>query len=246
VKASQLLTVAAVIALGIRLAHSRNRRVLHPDGRSFAGELQVWGSEPPIGADLVDRAGRYPVTVRLSKGIGTRRGRADIRGAAIRVHGAGRAEDLLLSTVGRGAVTRHLPAPRRTFDTWYGSITSYRTRDHDKVYLGAGGDPAGVALGRTLDSVAAAARSGRAHLLLSVRRDGATRTFGRVTLGRALPPAADSALAFDAVRNSSADLHPSGTVHGLRAFAYRLGQRWRGVKPPPGSPSAVARTATHR
>jgi hypothetical protein len=246
VKASQLLAAAAVIALGIRLAHSRDRRLLHPDGRSFTGELLVWGSDPPIGADLADRPARHRVTVRLSKGLGTRRGRPDILGVAIRVHGSERDDDLLLSTAGKGAVTRHLPAPRRTFDTGYGSITSYRTRDRHKVYLAAGADPAGHPLGRTLESVAVAARAGRGGLLLSVRRDGITRSFGRVTFGSALPPAADSALAFDAIRNSSPDLHPSGTVHGLRALAYRLGQRWRGVTPPPGSPRAVARTAAHR
>jgi hypothetical protein len=243
VKASQLTAAAAVIALGIRLARSRNRRVLHPDGRSFTGELRVWGSGPAIGADLVDCPGRHPVTVRLSKGIGTRPGRPDIMGVAIRVHGAGRDDDLLLSSAGTGRVTRHLPAPRRTFETWYGSITSYRSLDRHKVYLAACADPAGVPLGRSLESVAAAARSGQGRLLLYALRDGSTIPFGRVTFGAALPSAADAALAFDAIRNSSADLHPSGTVHGLRALAYPLSQRWRRVSPPSGNRRAVARTA---
>jgi hypothetical protein len=240
------VAAAVVIALGIRLARSRHRRALHPDGRSFTGELQVSGSRPAIGSDLVDRPGRHPVTVRLSKGIGTRRGRPDILGLAIRVHGGDRDDDLLLSTAGRGTVTRHLPAPRWSFDTWYGSIRSYRTRDRRKVYLAAGADRTGAPLGRTLESVSAAAGSGRGRLLLYARRDQVTRLFGRVTFGSALPPPADSALAFDPICNSSADLHPSGTAHGLRAFAYRLGQRWRGVAPPPGNPRAVARTVAHR
>jgi hypothetical protein len=72
------------------------------------------------------------------------------------------------------------------------------------------------------------------------------RPVGRVTLGSELPPSADAALAFDAIRNSSADLHPSGAAHGVRALAYPLSQWWRGVTPPPGNPRAVARTAAHR
>jgi hypothetical protein len=77
-----VLVVAAsgVAALGVRLARSRHRRSLHPDGRSFTGELEVWGLDPPVGSDLIDRPARHPVTIRLSKGVGTRSGRCDIRG----------------------------------------------------------------------------------------------------------------------------------------------------------------------
>jgi hypothetical protein len=76
--------------------------------------------------------------------------------------------------------------------------------------------------------------------------DGTSRAFGRVVFGPACSPAVDARLAFDPVRRSSADLHPSGIVHGLRAFAYRLSQRWRGAPPPPANPAAVARTVEHR
>jgi hypothetical protein len=240
-----VITASGVAALGVRLARSRHRRSLHPDGRSFTGELEVWGLDVPVGSDLIDRPGQHQVTIRLSKGVGTRPGRRDIRGVAIRVHGSGRGPDLLLSTTGTGRVTRHVPAPRNSFDACYGSITSYRSGSGRKVYLTAGPDPEGLPLGPTLESVAAAAEHHGARLLLYVDHDVTDRPFGRVRFGSLLPPATDAALAFDPIRNSSTDLHPSGTIHGVRAFAYRLSQRWRGAAPAPDNPAAVARTAEY-
>jgi hypothetical protein len=231
VRVARATAAVVAVGLGVRLARSRHRRSLHPDGRSFTGELEVWGADPPLGSQLIDRPGRHRVTVRLSKGIGTGPGRPDVLGLAIRVHAGDRGMDLLLSTAGTGRLSRHVPMPRRQFDTWYGTITSYRTRDHRKVYLAAGPDPDGGGLGRTLESVCAAARDGRARLLLYACRDGVTTPFGRIMFGGRLPEATDAALAFDAIRNSRTDLHPSGTVHSLRAPAYRLSQRWRGVVP---------------
>jgi hypothetical protein len=241
-----VLAAGGAAALGVRLAHSRHRRLLHPDGRSFTGELLVDGRDEPMGSRLTDRPGRYPVTVRLSKGAGTRPGHRDILGLAIRVDDAGDDRDLLLSTTGTGRLTSHLPTPRDTFDTRYGSITAYRTGSGRKVHLAAGPDPDRKPLGRTLESVAAAAATHQAGLLLLAEYDGTSQVIGRVSLGSALSPARDAELAFDPVRHSSPDLHPSGTVHGLRAFAYRFSQRWRGVEPAADDPAAVARTAGHR
>ena len=240
-----VVTAGGAVALGVRLARSRHRRSLHPDGRSFTGELEVRGLDVPVGSDLIDRPGRYEVTIRLSKGVGTRAGRRDIRGVAIRVDGPSPGPDLLLSTTGTGRVTRHVPAPRNSFDARYGSITSYRTGTGRKIYLTAGSDPQGSPLGPTLESVVAAAEHHRARLLLYADHAGTARPFGRVSFGSLLPPATDAALAFDPIRRSSTDLHPSGTVHGVRAFAYRLSQRWRGAATEPDNPAAVKRTAEY-
>ena len=236
------VVVAALVAtaLGVRVIRSRHRRFLHPDGRSFTGELDVHGTGEPTGSGLIDRPARHPVTVRISRGAGTRPGRADILGLAVRVHGTGL--DLLYSTAGRGRFTRHLPVPRRSFDTWYGSIMAYRTGDGRKVYLSALPDPAGHPLGRTLESVEAAADRDGARLLLMAD----DRTFGAVRFGEPLPSRTDAALAFDAVHNSTADLHPTGTIHGLRGLTYRLSQRWRGATPVQADPDAVVRSAAHR
>ncbi|MFI5936638.1 hypothetical protein [Actinoplanes sp. NPDC051494] len=236
------VTVAVLVAAGVRIARARHRRVLHPDGRSFTGDLEIWGLPEPTGAALIDRPARHPVTVRISKGAGTPPGRPDVLGVAVRVHGpvVGHRFDLLLSTAGQGRWTRHLPVLRRTFATHYGTITPYRTGTGRKLYLSATG---GAALGRTLASVVAAAEHDGARLVLSA---GAGASFGQVRFGAALSAAADADLAFDPIRNVPADLHPTGTVHGLRALAYRAGHRWRGARPAARNPGAVTRTATHR
>ncbi|MCA2214800.1 hypothetical protein [Jidongwangia harbinensis] len=239
-----LAATAAATALGVRVARSRHRRFLHPDGRSFSGLLDVWGAGEPTGSALIDRPGRHPVTVRVSKGAGTRPGRADVLGLALRVHGpgAGQRRDLLWSTAGRGRWSRHVPVPRPTFDTWYGSIMAYRTGSRRKVYLAAQPDPDGAPWGRTLESVVAAAARDGARLVLSAD----DRPFGRVTLDSPLPAGTDAALAFDPIRNTTPDLHPSGAIHGVRAFAYRIGQRWRGARPADADPDQVARAFTRR
>jgi hypothetical protein len=235
------VVVAALVvtAVGVRVVRSRHRRFLHPDGRSFTGELQVRGAGEPTGSDLIDRPAHYPVTVRISRGAGTRPGRADVLGLAVRVHGPGL--DLLYSTAGRGRFTRHLPVPRRGFDSWYGSILAYRTGDGRKVYLSAEPDPAGHPLGRSLESVVAAADRDGARLLLMAD----DRTFGAVRFGELLPPRTDAALAFDPVHNSADDLHPTGLIHGLRGLTYRLSQRWRKATPVPADPDAEIRVAAH-
>jgi hypothetical protein len=206
--------------------------------------LEVDGLAAPVGATLIDRPSRHRATIRFSKGIGTRGSRPDVLGVAIRIEDDG--FDLLLSTMGSGRGSRHVPALRRSFDVRYGSITSYRTGSGTKVYLSAVSDRDRHPLGATLESVVAAARNNAAGLLLLVDTDGSPRVFGRVTFGSVLAPAEDAELAFDPVRRSSAELHPSGTVHGMRAIAYRLSQRWRGATPVPAAPAAVIRTAGHR
>ena len=211
----------ALLLLGIRVAKSRHRRSLHPAGRSFRGELDIWGTLEPTGSALLDEPSRWPVTIRLSKGIGTRGSRPDVLGVAIRLHGHG--TDLLLSTAGSGRITRHLPAPRRSFASRYGSITAYRTGSDRKVYLAAGPTGSGTPLGRDLDAVSAAALTGNAQLVIAVD----DQPIGRVTFGELLPGDEDAALAFDPVRNSTPDLHPTGTIHGSRALAYKVSQRWR-------------------
>jgi hypothetical protein len=232
-------------AVTVRVVNSRHRRILHPAGRSFTGHLDVWGLAS-TGSRLIDIPGRHPVTVRVSKGAGTPSALPDVLGLAVRVEGPGPGErrDLLLSTAGRSAVLRHLPMPRRSFDTMYGSILAYRTGGPPvgTVYLAAVPEPDGTRLGRTLDAVVATATGPGAALLMVA--DGVP--FGRLTFGAVLSPEADAELAFDPVRHTDADLHPTGLIHASRAWAYRAAQRWRGARPARPNPSAVARTASHR
>ena len=243
------LAAAGAVALGVRIAHSRTQRFLHPDGRSFTGELEVWGLGTPAGAGLLDRPGRHPVTLRISKGAGTPPGYPDVLGVAIRVHGpvAGHRCDLLYSTAGQGRRLRHVPTPRLGFDTTYGTIVSYRTGTGSKLYLSVQPDLDGVPLGRSLESVVAAAAGDGARLLLGAANgDTSVRLFGRVRFGQELPAETDAELAFDPVRNAPEDLHPTGFIHASRAVAYRLGQRWRGARPADSNPAAVTRTSAHK
>ncbi|AGL19675.1 hypothetical protein [Actinoplanes sp. N902-109] len=230
-KVGRALLVAGVAAgagAGLRLAHARHERILHPDGRSFTGCLQITGRGEPTGAALLDRPDRHPVTVRISKGAGTWPGWPDVLGVALRVHGpvAGHRTDLLFSTAGRGRFSKHLPTLRRSFDTGYGTITSYRTGTGRKLYLSVTCDPDSTPLGRTLESVVAAAAGDGARLLLT---DGAGRVLGRVTFGQLCPASTDDALAFDP-GNAPADLHPSGLVHASRCVTYKWARRWRGQR----------------
>ncbi|BCJ41291.1 hypothetical protein Aiant_19480 [Actinoplanes ianthinogenes] len=215
------MSTALVIGLGVRVVRSRHRRFLHPAGRSFTGTLEIWGAGELLGAALLDQPAVYGVTVRISKGVGTKGARGDIRGVAIRVDGI----DLLLSSTGTTPVTKRLPVPRRSFDTVYGAITPYRSATR-KLYLETVPDPDGRSLGRSLATVPSGAT-----LLLRA----SDHTVGRLTLGHELPPAVDEALAFDPVRNTTADLHPTGLIHASRAVAYRMSQRWRGAVTSRGS-----------
>ncbi|GIE33808.1 hypothetical protein Ait01nite_068530 [Actinoplanes italicus] len=219
-----LVGIAVAAALGVRLARARRQRALHPLGRSMTGELEIWGCPEAIGAEFIDRPGRYAVVVRLSKGLGTRRGRADVRGIAIRIPRPEGPFDLLLSTVGPGRWGRRVPMPRRTFDAMYGSIAAYRA-GMGRLYLAAGPDPDGTPVGDDVE------RLGQrpADLLLYAVRADRVQTFGRVRLGDLLARDTDAALAFDPIRNSSPDLYPTGLLHGVRAVAYRASQRWRGA-----------------
>jgi hypothetical protein len=238
-----LVATAAAAALAVRVVRSRHQRFLHPDGRSFTGELTVTGL-PGAGSALLERPGRHPVTLRISKGMGTPPGVGDLFGVAVRVHGpvCGRKCDLLFSTAGQGRLGRHVPMPRRGFDAFYGSILAYRTGTGRKLYLSARPDPDGRPLGRTLESVVAAAHHDGARMILSA----GDQPFGVLRFGEVLPSEADAELAFDPVVNTRPDLHPTGLVHASRAVAYRLSQRWRGAQPAPADPDATIRTATHR
>ncbi|MEV0895957.1 hypothetical protein [Actinoplanes sp. NPDC049802] len=221
----------------MRLMSPRRQRALHPAGRSMTGELRVWGCPRPVGSTLLDMPGLHRVTVRLSKGLGTRGDRPDVRGVAIRVARPEGVNDLLLSTVG---LFGRVPVPRRSFDADYGTITPYRA-GLGKVHLAAGPDRTGRPIGRSLDALDAGG-----GLILYAVRDGVRQPFGKLTLGAFLPATADAELAFDPIRNTTEDLYPTGRLHATRAFAYRLSQRWRGARPAPSNPPAVARTATNR
>ncbi|PZF87462.1 phosphodiesterase [Micromonospora deserti] len=224
---------AAVAVEGATAALTRLRRarLLHPLGRSFTGEVTVWGAAgPPTGVTLLDRPGRYPATVRLSKGVPTPANWPDVLGLAVRLHrGAERPFDLLVSSSCAAPVLRHLPLPRRRFAGTYSTIMSYRT-GRGRLYLAALADPESVDLGRDLAEVTAATRADCPRLVLAVASAvGPWRPFGQVSLGDQLSAQEDAELAFDPVDNLPAGLRMVGPLAWLRDHTYRASRRTRGA-----------------
>lgn len=243
------VAAGAAALVGSRIISSRHKRFLHPRGRSFTGEVQVWGMPgDAAGVDLLDSPALHPATVRVSKGGSTPAGWPDVLGLAVRIHrGDSGHFDLLLSSSAPQPLIRHVPLPRRTFAAFYGSLLSYRTgidQLQHRLYLAALPDPTSMPLGDTFDRVAAAAvHDGARFLLAAATAGGAWRPFGRLTFGAALPESVDAALAFDPTRNQTPGLHPAGMLQATRGFTYRLAQRWRGADPTHTGPS-VLQTAT--
>ncbi|MEH0842862.1 phosphodiesterase [Micromonospora sp. CPCC 205711] len=224
---------AAVVAAGAAavLTRLRGARLLHPAGRSFAAEVMIWGTPgPPTGVALLDEPGRYPATVRLSKGVPTPGGWPDVLGLAVRLRlPQGRPFDLLVSSSGAAPVLRNLPLPRRDFTGTYSTIMSYRVGGR-RLWLAALADPDSPDLGRSLPEVAAAVGADAPRLVLAVASAvGPWRPFGQVTLGDQLDARTDAALAFDPVGNLPPGLRVEGPLAWLREQTYAGSRRARGA-----------------
>lgn len=243
---------SAAERLAAALARWRGGRVLHPAGRSFLGAVTVWGLPgDPTGVPLLDRPGRYPATVRFSKGVPTPAGWPDVLGLGVRVHPAtartpepdphtgARPFDLLVSSSGTAPVLRCLPLPRRRFTGPYSTIMSYRA-GRRRLWLAALPAPDAADLGVRLTEVAATAGTDDARLVLAVASAfGRWRPFGEVRIGTPLDGPADAALAFDPVGNLPTRLRAVGPVARLRAPAYRGSQRGRGAVGQSGGSTGV-------
>ncbi|MGS2616943.1 phosphodiesterase [Micromonospora sp. LZ34] len=214
------------------LTRLRRARLLHPLGRSFTGEVTIWGvAGPPTGVGMFDRPGRYPATVRLSRGVPTPEGWPDVLGVAVRMHRGGeRPFDLLASSSCAAPVLRHLPLPRRRFAGTYSSIMSYRV-GRRRLWLAALSDPDSVDLGRSLAEVAAATRADAPRLVLAIASAvGPWRPIGQVALGDQLGAREDAALAFDPIGNLPAGLRARGPLAWVREHTYRGSRRARGAR----------------
>ncbi|SCL18218.1 hypothetical protein GA0070616_1459 [Micromonospora nigra] len=222
---------AALTRAAAALARVRRARLLHPAGRTFAGEVLVWGSSgPPTGVPLLDEPGRYRATVRLSKGVPTPGAWPDVLGLAVRLHRPeGPPFDLLVSSSGAAPVLRNLPLPRRRFAGTYSTIMSYRA-GRRRLWLAALADPESVDLGRSLAEVTAATRADAPRLVLGVASAvGPWRLFGQVSLGDQLSAQEDAALAFDPVANLPWGLRAVGPMAWLREHTYRGSRSARGA-----------------
>ncbi|MGK5742406.1 phosphodiesterase [Micromonospora sp. URMC 103] len=229
-------TGASAPALAVRraaavLTRLRRARLFHPDGRSFAGEVTIWGTPgPPTGVALLDEPGRYPATIRLSKGVSTPGSWPDVLGLAVRVHAdPGGPFDLLVSSSGTPPLLRAVPLPRRRFAGTYSTISPLRA-PRRRLWLGALADPESPDLGRSLTEVGAATRAAEPRLVLAVASAvGPWRPVGQVSIGTQLSARQDAALAFDPIGNLPAGLRAAGPLAWLRDQTYRGSRRARGV-----------------
>jgi hypothetical protein len=199
------------------VARWRRGRPMHPRGAVFDAVLERSGCVPPWGVPWLDEPARDPVVVRLSRGAGLPAPLPDLLGLAIRVPGAVKPVDLLLTTAGSGGLTRLLPVPRRDTAAVYSSIMGYRS-DAGIVRFAAFPDDDDVPSdpARLADEVA---REGLRFTLRAARGLGPWRPFGRLTVTGPREPL-DSGVRFDAVLNPPSGLVPDGPIARFRAPAY--------------------------
>lgn len=223
------------------LARWRQGKPMHPRGAVFDAVLERHGGSAAWGVPFLDGTGREEVVVRLSRGAGLPAPLPDVLGIAVRL-GAGSPApvDLLLSSTGRGALTRLLPVPRNDPASVYCSIMAYRSAAGPlrlaalPVTEGAPSDPEPLAR-------AAAERRRRSRPLVfdlvAAHGRGEWRPFARLTVGRPAEPL-DPDLRFDAVRRPPPGLVADGPLARFRAPAYAAAQRARSDASAGSSPSA--------
>ncbi|WP_089158329.1 phosphodiesterase [Micromonospora sp. NBS 11-29] len=222
---------AAVERAAAALARLRHARLLHPAGRTFAGDALIWGTPgPPTGVPLLCLPGRFPATVRLSKGVPTPAGWPDVLGVGIRLHREPEPPvDLLVSSSGAAPVLRNLPLPRRRFTGTYTSIMSFRAGAR-RLFLAVLADPDSPDLGRSLAEAGAVVAADAPRLVLAVASAvGPWRPFGEVRLDGERDAREDAALAFDPVGNVPPGLRLAGPLARLRDDSYRGSRRGRGT-----------------
>ena len=219
---------AVAVPLGA-LARRRRGKPMHPRGVVLDAVLERTGGPTGWGVPWLAGTGAQPALVRLSRGAGLPQPLPDLLGLAVRLPGTADAEgpvDLLLSTTGRGWLTRWVLAPRRDAGATYSSLMGYRTVA-GPVFLAALPDPGAPPVTAEPGPIAAAARAGRlAFTLAAARGLGAWQPFARLRL-LAPVPEVDPDLRFDAVRNPPPGLVPDGPMARFRAPAYAAAQQGR-------------------
>jgi hypothetical protein len=200
------------------VARWRHGRPMHPRGAVFDAVLERAGSRPPWGVPWLDDPAQDDVVVRLSRGLGLPARLPDLLGLAIRLPGHGRPVDLLLTTAGRGPLTRLTPVPRRNTAAVYSSIMGYRS-DAGVLCVAAFPDGGEVPSdpGPLTDAVL---RDGLGFTLVAAARGaGPWRPFARLALTAPRGPL-DADVRFDAVQHPPPGLVPDGPMARFRAPAY--------------------------
>jgi hypothetical protein len=215
----------AGIALGA-LARLRRGKPMHPRGAVFSAVLERHGAEDELGVPWLDEAATGTAVVRLSRGAGLPAPLPDLLGLAIRLpSGTGAPVDLLLSTTGRGPLSRLVPALRRDSAAVYSSIMGYRS-DAGTLRIAALPEADDVP-SEPVPLADRVAREGLSFTLAAARGRGPWVPFGRLVLGGAAEPL-DADVHFDAVLNPPPGLVPDGPMARFRAPAYARARTARG------------------
>ncbi|MGY1680695.1 phosphodiesterase [Geodermatophilus sp. SYSU D01176] len=219
---------AVAVPLGA-LARRRHGKPMHPRGVVLDAVLERAGGPAGWGVPWLAGGGEEAALVRLSRGAGLPAPLPDLLGLAVRLPGTPGAAgpvDLLLSSTGRGRLTRWIPVPRWDALAVHSSIMGYRTAA-GPVFLAALPDPGAGPVTAEPGPVAAAARAGRlAFTLAAARGAGEWQPFARLRL-LAPVPEVDPDLRFDAVRNPPPGLVPGGPMARFRAPAYAAARQGR-------------------
>lgn len=207
------------------LARWRRGKPMHPRGVVVTGVLERTGGVR-TGIGWLDRPARDEVTVRLSRGAGLPPPWPDLLGLALRVPDPAGPVDLLLSSTGRGPLTRLLPAFRSDAGRPFSSIMGYRS-PAGTLRFAAWTTDVGRPVPADPEPLRAALRERRVEYALAVARGlGPWRRFATLTLGE--PPAEpDPDLRFDAVRHPPPQLCADGPMARFRAPAYARAQQER-------------------
>jgi hypothetical protein len=181
----------------------RGERVIHAKGHAFSGQLTLLADASALDVPLTRGPRERPVLVRFSRGAGLPDALPDVLGIAIRVpdaDGAGRPQDLMLSTGGGSPLLRRMLVPRWDYRTsTYTSLVSYEVGGRDLVV--------------------AALPEGDDFLLATAEGGSAWMPFGRLSVDEALPDEQSRQLSFS-VTNDAGGFRIGGRWRAARAGAY--------------------------
>src|SRR3954466_10917802 len=198
---------------------------MHPRGAVFDAVVERYGSGSDHGVPWLDEAATAPAGGRLSRGPGRPAPRPDRLGRASGRPGGGSPGDLLLTSTGRGPLSRLLPLPRRDSAAGYSSIMGYPSH---------AGSPRLAALpeadrmpSEPAPLAGAVRRAGLRFILAVARGTGPWQPFATLILTdpvRALAPDVQ----FDAVQTPPPGLVPDGPMARFRAPSYARARAARG------------------
>lgn len=225
----------------------RGRRIFHPRGVAFRGQLEPDEDGRDV-ADLLASRRHDLVTVRISNGAGLPAPLPDVRGFAIRIHdahGRGRHQDLVLATGAAPVALRNLLLPARLTSSFFSSILPYRVGGRIVLFGATARTPLDAPSLEELSE--RVSRSPVTFDLLVAEPLGSWERVGAVRLRETLSARQSTDLRFNPT-NTGPGVRPLGLLNSLRDPAYRWSQiarRVRGEGPDAAPEAGPGRTVEH-